>query len=81
VPALPPGTVVSLDGSDWSYGRGQEPGSRLTIVVSRVRTDLSAHYGGEWVWIDGHTPGCEGRHAPCRQALVRTAALTPTATP
>jgi hypothetical protein len=81
VPELPPGTVISLDGSDWSYGRGQQPGTRLTIVVCRVRTELSAYYGGEWSWIDGHTPVCEGGHAPCRQALVRTAALLRAAPP
>jgi hypothetical protein len=74
---LPSGTVLSLDGSDWSYGRGQRPGTRLTLVVSRVRTELSGCYGGEWAWVDGHTPECDGMHEPCRQALVRAAALTP----
>jgi hypothetical protein len=79
VPSLPSGTVLSLDGSDWSYGRGQRPGTRFTLVVSRVRTELSACYGGEWAWVDGHTPDCGGRHEPCRQAWVRAAALRATA--
>jgi hypothetical protein len=79
VPSLPSGTVLSLDGSDWSYGRGQRPGTRFTLVVSRVRTELSACYGGEWAWVDGHTPDCGDRHEPCRQALVRAAALRATA--
>ena len=74
---MPSGTVLWLDGSDWSYGRGQRPGTRLTLVVSRVRTELSGCYGGEWAWVDGHTPECDGMHEPCRQALVRAAALTP----
>lgn len=79
VPSLPSGTLLSLDGSDWSYGRGQRPGTHFMLVVSRVRTELSAFYGGEWAWVDGHTPDCGGRHEPCRQALVRAAALRATA--
>jgi hypothetical protein len=75
--SLPSGTVLALDGSDWSYGRGARPGTRLTLVVSRVRTELSGYYGGEWAWVDGHSPDCDGRHEPCRQALVRASALTP----
>ena len=74
-PSVPPGSVLSLGASDWLYGRGQEAGTRLIIVVSRVRTDLAPYYNGESVWVEGHAPDCGGQHSPCRQALVRTAAL------
>ena len=75
VPALPSGTVLALDADDWSYGRGLRAGSRAVLVVSRVRTELSGCYGGEWAWVDGHTPDCGEHHEPCRQALIRATAL------
>ena len=76
VPALAEGTVLSLDAADWSYGRGLRSGTRAVLVVSRVRTELSGCYDGEWAWVDGHAPDCDGHHAPCRQALIRAAALS-----
>jgi hypothetical protein len=75
VPALPAGTLLAVDGTDWSYGRGQQQGTRLTLVVIRVRTELADCYGGEWAWVDGHATDCDRQHEPCRQALVRVAAL------
>lgn len=74
--ALPPaGAILDLDIDDWSYGRGQQPGSRFILVISRVRHELSACYEGRWVWVDGHAIDCGGQHPPCRQALVRVEAL------
>jgi hypothetical protein len=77
VPDLPPGTVLSLSATDWRYGRGQDAGTDMILVVARVRTELSTCYGGEWAWIDGHASDCGGDHQPCRQALVRSTALPP----
>jgi hypothetical protein len=71
------GTVLALDPDDWSFGRGLAPSTRVMLVVSRVRTELSFCYDGDWVWVDGHAPNCDGQHPPCRQALVRTTALNP----
>ena len=81
VAALPPGTVLALDSADWSYGRGQPPGTRLVLVVTRIRTELSSCYEGEWAWVEGHAPQCGGAHEPCRQALVRAEALVPQPNP
>ena len=74
-PVVPVGTVLALNADDWSYGRGLRPGRETVLVVSRVRTELSGCYGGEWAWVDGHSPDCGGHHEPCRQALIRAAAL------
>ena len=76
IPELPAGTVLSLAPSDWSYGRGQRPGTAMTLVVSRVRNELAACYGGEYAWVVGHAPDCDRSHPPCREALVTAGALT-----
>ena len=73
--SCPTGVVLALSGTEWAYGRGQDPGTPLTMIVTAVRDDLTACYRGEWTWVDGHTPACRADHPPCRQALVRTSVL------
>jgi hypothetical protein len=75
IPKLPAGTVLPLSATDWSYGRGQRPGQPMTLVVSRVRLELADCYGGEWAWVVGHAPDCDGNHPPCREALVKVSVL------
>ena len=75
VPPVPPGSVLHLSPQDWRYGRGVTPGQSVDIVIERVREDLAHLTGGHHVWVRGHTVRCPGRHPPCVELLVRTAAL------
>ena len=72
VPAF--GVVLVLDPDDWRY---HEPGRHLTFQVAGVRHDLSIHYDGDWVWIEGHEVEHPDRHPPGRrmQILVRVDAV------
>lgn len=65
-----PGDVVRLGEDDWRYGEGE-----LLMRVERVRHELSRHYGGKWLWLEGHRLLARGQPDIWMQALVRTAAL------
>jgi hypothetical protein len=67
-----PGDVVRLGEDDWRYGEGE-----LVLRVERVRDELSRHYGGKWLWLEGHRLVAPDRPGIWMQALVRTAALPP----
>lgn len=77
-PYVEPGTVLQLDGDQWSLGLGITPGTHVDVVVHRVRTDI-AKPGDEWLWVLGHRPECEypavDQHPPCVELRVRTTAL------
>ncbi len=75
VPRLAPGSVLRLGADDWLYGRGVQAGQSADLVVERVRDDLVHLSGGEDVWVEGHAVGCAPGHRPCRELLVRMAAL------
>jgi hypothetical protein len=75
VPLLPTGTLLRLNASDWVFGRGCENGGPTEMVLTGMRHDLSGFYGGRHVWVHGHAPTCRPDHEPCRELLVRTAAL------
>ena len=72
---IPAGTVLRLTGTDWRYGKDMPPGRPATLVVHRLRHELSVYYDGEWIWVDAHTLDCDRKHEPCRQALISTQAL------
>jgi hypothetical protein len=72
---LPPGTLLRLNAQDWRYGRGCATGQPVELVVTGLRHDLTRFYGGREIWVEGHTPTCRPDHRPCRQLLVRTAAV------
>jgi len=66
-----PGDVVRLAAEDRLYER--EP---VTLRVTRVRHDLLACYGGEWVWLNGFEVDADGREGSWLRILARVAALT-----
>lgn len=57
LPDVPEGTLLRLDGDDWSYGHGLIPGVRVDVVVVRIRDDL-AHLHDDALWVQGHAPEC-----------------------
>ncbi|MFG1951732.1 hypothetical protein [Micromonospora sp. NPDC048830] len=73
-----PGTLLRLDPDDWSFGRDLTPGTRVDIVVVRLRTDL-AHVNDDAMWVVGHLPQCSyshiDEHPPCMEVRVKVAAL------
>ncbi|MCX4385739.1 hypothetical protein OG777_02190 [Micromonospora peucetia] len=75
IPEVGPGVLLTLDGDDWSEGRGLVPGSRVEVVLSGLHPDDS----DEWVWVAGHRPGCAyphvDEHVPCLELRVRLAVL------
>ncbi|MEU7961383.1 hypothetical protein [Micromonospora humida] len=77
-PRVDPGTLLQLDGDDWSFGRDLRPGVHVDVVVVRVRTDL-AHLSDEWMWVLGHRPQCTyphvEQHPPCLELRVRVTTL------
>ncbi|MFY1684808.1 hypothetical protein ACN265_25125 [Micromonospora sp. WMMD730] len=77
-PRVDPGTLLQLDGDDWSFGRSLTPGVHVDVVLVRLRTDL-AHLSDEWMWVLGHRPQCEythvEQHPPCLELRVRITAL------
>lgn len=73
VPDVPEGTLLRLDGDDWSYGHGLIPDARVDIVVVRIRDDL-AHLHDDALWVQGHAPECgyhPDPHPPCLELLVK----------
>ncbi|MEV4465958.1 hypothetical protein AB0J51_20330 [Micromonospora echinofusca] len=78
IPQVVAGTLLQLGGDDWSLGRDLTSGSRVDVVVVRLRTDL-AHLSDEWMWVTGHRPEClyanADEHLPCMELRVRLAAL------
>ncbi|SCG38644.1 hypothetical protein [Micromonospora coxensis] len=77
-PHVAPGTLLRLDGDDWSFGRDLTPGTHVDVVVVRLRTGL-AHLSDEWRWVLGHRPECAyphvDEHPPCVELRVTVAAL------
>jgi hypothetical protein len=62
--------VVRLAPCDCQYRA--EP---LTLLVKRIRMDISRWYGGDWVWLEGDALDECGRAIAYTQALVAVAAL------
>ena len=77
----PAGTVLHLAAQDFKFGRGCATGEPTAVVVTRLRHDLAHCYDGKLVWVEGHALQCRPDHRPCRQVLVRSAALPPAAQP
>jgi hypothetical protein len=77
IPQLPTGTLLRLNARDWKFGRGCESGRPAELVLTGLRYDLSGFYAGRHIWVHGHAPTCRPGHEPCRELLVRTAALLP----
>lgn len=67
---IKPGDVVRLEAHDRLYA--QEP---VTLRVTRIRDDLMSCYDGEWVWLQGHEVGPDGRDGGWTRVLARVAAL------
>lgn len=67
---IEPGDVVRLSAEDRLYER--EP---VTLRVTRVRHDLLACYGGEWIWLHGYAVDDDGREGGWVRLLARVSAL------
>ncbi len=68
------GNVVTLCDGEYRYGQGP-----VTLLITRVRTDISLWYDGAWVWIEGFPILGDGSEGPLRTVLARVAALRPLA--
>jgi hypothetical protein len=64
------GHVVRLAPGDCQY-----VGHSLTLLVKRVRVDISRWYSGDWVWLEGDALDARGRVIARTQALVAVTAL------
>ena len=65
-----PGDLVTLHEGDHRYGHGT-----VTLLITRVRVDISLWYDGEWVWIEGLPVLPDGSHGRPHTVLARVSAL------
>jgi hypothetical protein len=68
--AISPGDVVTVSAADRMY-----VAEAITLQVTQIRDELSPHYGGHWVWLEGFTLLPDGTYGPFVQVLARAAAL------
>jgi hypothetical protein len=52
-------------------------GQGLSLLVRRVRLDISHWYGGQWVWLEGEELTVTGQRLRWTQALVHVDACVP----
>lgn len=64
------GDVIRLGAEDRLYER--EP---ITLRVTRIRHDLLACYGGEWIWLHGYALDDDDRERGWVRLLARVSAL------
>jgi hypothetical protein len=56
-------------------------GHGVSLLVRRVRLDISHWYGGQWVWLEGEELAPSGQRLRWTQALVHVSACVPDRAP